>query len=565
MVTASMLIGIDLGTTNSLVSVYENGKARLVKNALGHVITPSVVGVDDDDKILVGQPAKDRLQTHPHKTIAAFKRSMGSDQTINIGSFQLNPQELSSFLIKQLKEDVEAELGQPVTEAIITVPAYFNDTQRKLTKLAGQLAGLNVERLLNEPTAAALAYGVHENKDTFMLVFDLGGGTFDVSILEMFDGIMEIRSCAGDNRLGGEDFTALIAADFTQHLISEHAISEEQLMQCYGAKILAESERAKQSLSNSHEHTLQLEIESKNVCFEYTRSAFEKRAEPLLNRLMLPIKRAISDSKISVSELESVLLVGGATRMPMINKLVAKMFGKLPLREVNPDEVVALGAGYQAALKSQNKDVDDIVLTDVCPFTLGLEVVTDIDGHMVGGVFSPIIERNVTVPTSRADRFFTTTDDQEHVSINVYQGESRHTRNNIHLGLLDIKVPKSAAGEQAIDVRFSYDINGLLEVEANILSTNETHRLLITNNHTLSQEDIDASLEKLSSMKIHPRENTSNISFLARANRLYEQHLGEERERIGHIIDYFSSALEKGNDIDDIRVKLEQDLNQYEL
>lgn len=563
----NMIIGIDLGTTNSLVSVYQNGKASLVKNALGSVITPSVVGVDDDGRIIVGQPAKDRLQTHPELTVAVFKRLMGSDQTIRLGSLELKPQELSSFLLRQLKEDVEAELGITVTEAIVTVPAYFNDLQRKMTKLAGRLAGIDVERLLNEPTAAALAYGAHEELETQILVFDLGGGTFDVSILEMFDGIMEVRSSAGDNRLGGEDFSQIIVKDFFAYLVEEHHLAEDTLRSDFLPKILAECERAKTALSTQLEYLLSIEINGQSYQLTYSRDTFEKAAQPLLDRLILPVKQALTDSSIKLSELDQVLLVGGATRMPMISKLVARMFGRLPSREVNPDEVVAMGAGYQAALKAKDAQINDVVLTDVCPFTLGIEIVNELGGRIISGVFSPIIERNTTIPVSRMERYYTTADQQEYVGIKAYQGESRHTSNNVYLGLLEVPVPKGEAGEQAIDVRFSYDINGLLEVETTVVSTNEKQSIVISNNHDLSEDDIQKSLEKLTAMKIHPRENTGNIAFLSRANRLYEQHLGDSREEVGRIIDYFNSILERPNkaDVDAIRINLNSELDKYEM
>lgn len=562
-----MIIGIDLGTTNSLVSVYQNGKASLVKNALGSVITPSVVGVDDEGRIIIGQPAKDRLQTHPDLTVAIFKRLMGSDQTIRLGSLELKPQELSSFILRQLKEDVEAELGITVTEAIVTVPAYFNDLQRKMTKLAGRLADINVERLLNEPTAAALAYGAHEELETQILVFDLGGGTFDVSILEMFDGVMEVRSSAGDNRLGGEDFTQIIVKDFLTYLVKEHHLIEDTLRSDFMPKILAECERAKTALSTQLEYALSIELDGQSYELTYSRNTFEKNAQQLLNRLILPVKQALADSAFKLAELDQVLLVGGATRMPMISKMVARMFGRLPSREVNPDEVVAMGAGYQAALKAKDKLVNDVVLTDVCPFTLGIEVVNEVAGRLINGVFSPIIERNTTIPVSRMERYFTTSDEQEHVAIRVYQGESRHTRNNVYLGLLDVPIPKDKAGEQALDVRFSYDINGLLEVETTIVSNKEKQSIIISNNEELSEVDIQKSLEKLSSMKVHPRENTGNIAFLYRANRLYEQHLGSAREEVGRIIDYFNSILERPNkeDVDVIRTDLEIELDKYEM
>ncbi|MCP5324835.1 MAG: molecular chaperone HscC [Oceanospirillaceae bacterium] len=563
-----MIIGIDLGTTNSLVAVWRDGKSELIPNALGSFLTPSVVGLDDDGRIIVGQAAKDRLFTHPQLTVAVFKRLMGSQASIKLGQLELKPQELSSFVLRQLKEDVEAFTGQAVTEAVITVPAYFSDAQRKMTQLAGRLAGLQVERLLNEPTAAALAYGVHEQQESQFLVFDLGGGTFDVSVLEMFEGVMEVRASAGDNRLGGEDFTALVAGDLIGQLQAQ-GLSEEQLRGQYLPNIMAEAERCKNALSSSQQYNSQLSLDGQAYALHYSRETFEKNSQPLLQRLQTPVRQALKDCAIAPAALDRVLLVGGATRMPMIGKMVAQMFGKLPSRELNPDQVVALGAAVQAALKARDKSVEEVVLTDVCPYTLGIEVMNEPEpGRFVAGIFSPIIERNATIPLSKKDIFYTTRDEQKIIRVKVFQGEARLTQHNIFLGDLDIDVPANKAGQEAIEVRFSYDINGLLEVEVKVLSTRQVKSVVINQQHLhLSETDIQASLQKLAALKMHPRENAQNIAFLARANRLYEQHLGPQRQAIGELLDYFSSVLD-GDDmqrIDETRAQLERQLATYEL
>jgi len=561
-----MIIGIDLGTTNSLAAVFQNGESRLIHNALAEFMTPSVVGLDDEGRIITGRAAKDRLQTHPHQTVALFKRLMGSDSVVRLGDHEFKAQELAAFILQQLKQDAEAALGVDIEEAVITVPAYFNDSQRQMTKLAGRLAGFKVERLLNEPTAAALAYGAHEELDSQLLVFDLGGGTFDVSVLEMFDGVMEVRASAGDNRLGGEDFTRLIVQDFCDYL-QQQGVEAQRLQQDYWPHLLAEAERAKIALSSAESYALQLQVGEQRYVFDYSRQAFEQAAEPLLQRLMTPVRQALKDSSIRVGELDQVLMVGGATRMPLIARMVARMFGRLPSRSVNPDEVVALGAACQAALKAQDQAIADVVLTDVCPYTLGIEVVNDVGERRIDGVFSPIIERNTVIPVSRSERYYTTHDQQQQVSIKVFQGEARQARDNIYLGKLEAEVPAAAAGEEALDVRFSYDINGLLEVETTIVSSNKTFSMVIANNQQLSEDDIQQSLKKLSSLKIHPRENSRNMAFLSRANRLYEQHLGEQREQIGRLIDYFNALLEQPGqqDIDQLRQQLERELEHFEL
>ncbi len=563
-----MIIGIDLGTTNSLVSIWQDGKSTLIENPLGDFVTPSVVGVDDDGRIIVGSPAKDRLLTHPDRTVAIFKRLMGSNASIKIADLVLKPQELSSFILKQLKEDVEAQTGEKVSEAVITVPAYFNDTQRKMTKLAGRLAGLKVERLLNEPTAAALAYGLHEKSDNEILVFDLGGGTFDVSVLEMFDGIMEVRASAGNNRLGGEDFTRAIAQYFTEQLRHDGLISPEGLKKLE-PKVMAEAERAKIFLSTNHEYESQL-IEGQNqFAISIKRDKFENICESLLGQLQQPILQALNDCSISANQLDHILLVGGGTRMPIISKLVTKMFGAFPNKTLDPDQAIAKGAAIQAALKSHDESIEEIVLTDVCPYTLGIEVVTDTyDSKLVQGVFSPIIERNSTIPTSKVQTYYTVYDNQESINIKVFQGESRNTENNIYLGGVSVNVAQASAGDQSIDVRFSYDTNGLLEVEALVVKTGERKSSLITTGEDeLNDEQVSESLKKLQSLKTHPRESIENTSVLYRANRLYEQNIGEKRELVGRLVDYFSGIVESGDDekIKEVRARVSQELDQYEL
>ncbi len=563
-----MIIGIDLGTTNSLVSIWKDSKSILIKNPLGSVVTPSVVGVDDDGRIIVGQPAKDRLLTHPDRTVAIFKRLMGSNASIKIADLVLKPQELSSFILKQLKEDVEIQLGESVTEAVITVPAYFNDTQRKMTKLAGRLAGLKVERLLNEPTAAALAYGLHEENDNEILVFDLGGGTFDVSVLELFDGVMEVRASAGNNRLGGEDFTRSIAQYFTDQLNHDGLISSD-ITSKLEPKILAEAERAKVCLSTHQEYLSHIILDEHEVALSITRQKFESICESLLNQLQQPILQALNDSSIAPNQLDHILLVGGATRMPVISKLVTKMFGAFPNKSLDPDQAIVMGAAIQAALKSQDESINEVVLTDVCPYTLGIEVVADTyESKLVQGVFSPIIERNNTIPTSKVQTYYTVHDLQEKIDIKVFQGESRSTANNIYLGGVSVEVAKSPAGHQSVDVRFSYDTNGLLEIETLVVNTGEKKSSLInTGGDELNDEQMNDSLTKLQSLKIHPRESIENTSVLYRANRLYEQNMGKKRELVGGLVDFFTSVLESGDEerINSVREQVSRELDQYEL
>lgn len=537
-----MIVGIDLGTTNSLVAVWKDGAPRLVPNALGSFLTPSCVGIDADGHVLVGEAARERLQTHPALTAALFKRYMGSARVMRLGERDFRPEELSALVLRSLKEDAEAILGEPVTEAIITVPAYFSDAQRKATRVAGELAGLKVERLLNEPTAAALAYGMHEGqRETQFLVFDLGGGTFDVSILEMFEGVMEVRASAGDNMLGGEDFAALIADLAFARGIPEAARTDAGFMQRLGAR----AETAKRELGMHGKASFEISWQGEHANVELDAEAFEKLAEPLMNRLWRPIERALRDARIRAADLDNVVLAGGATRMPMIRSLATRMFGRFPAVGLNPDEVVALGAAVQAGLKMKDKALNETVMTDVCPYTLGTEVVRTLDkGVVAEGYYAPIIERNTVVPVSRVQRFYPVHAQQREILIAVYQGESRMVRDNIRLGELKLPLTPGPMHASGVDVRFTYDVNGLLEVEVSTVATGEASRLVIESGQAhMSPDEIAQRLEALSVLKIHPRDTLENRTLLARAERLYEQLLGVARDHVGQMIMRFEQTL----------------------
>ena len=387
------LLGIDLGTTNSLIAVWQDGQARLIPNALGDVLTPSVVSLDEDDTILVGKAARARLTTHPERTAAAFKRFMGSDKQVELGSRPFSPEELSALVLGSLKQDAEAFLGHPVSEAVISVPAYFSDEQRKRTLFAAELAGLSVTRLINEPTAAAMAYGLHEQKFERTLIFDLGGGTFDVTVLEYALPLIEVHASTGDNFLGGEDFTAALLQACLNDWQLTPSMVDAQGMASLGDTL----EQLKCKLG---EGTQQLSWRHAGQTFEWSldEAAAVKIWEPLLGRLRAPIEQALRDARLKPRDLDSLVLVGGATRMPAVQQLVATLFGRLPYRHLDPDTIVALGAATQAACKARDGAVEELILTDVCPYTLGIETLR---GKGVEGAFSPIIERNTVIPTSR--------------------------------------------------------------------------------------------------------------------------------------------------------------------
>ncbi|PVZ55349.1 molecular chaperone HscC [Pseudomonas sp. B1(2018)] len=537
-----MIVGIDLGTTNSLVAVWHNGVSVLVPNALGQVLTPSVVGLDDEGRILVGQAARERLHTHSTMTAALFKRYMGSAHAVQLGTKSLRPEELSALVLRSLKEDVERAYGEPVTEAVISVPAYFSDAQRKATRIAGELAGLKVDKLINEPTAAALAYGLPQHgKETTFLVFDLGGGTFDVSVLELFDGVMEVRASAGDNYLGGEDFDQVLVERFIQTQRDQPGFAPTQSI---AHALRREAERVRQALGQETASEFVLRVDGQQWKHVFSQDEMATLFAPLLERLRHPIERALRDARIRINELDEVLLVGGTTRMPLVRKLAAGLFGRFPSIHVNPDEAVAHGAAIQAALKSRSAALEEVVLTDVCSYTLGISTSVWVGQHYEEGHYLPIIERNSTVPVSRVKTVCTVHELQESVLVKIYQGESRLVHDNIALGELEIPVPVNTGGVVELDVRFTYDINGILECQVRIPMTGEQHALVIENNPgVLSSEDIAERLQALAELKVHPREQQINTVLIARLERLYQESLGELREQIAHWANLFQQAL----------------------
>jgi molecular chaperone HscC len=564
-----MILGIDLGTSNSLVGVWRDGKAVLIPNAHDELLTPSIVGFADDGSLLVGKAAKERLISHPRDTAATFKRYMGSNRSVKVGAHSYRPEELSAMVLRSLKADAEAYLGHAVSEAVITVPAYFNDSQRKATRAAGELAGLKVDRLLNEPTAAALAYGLHSGEvESKFLVFDLGGGTFDVSILELFEGVIEVCASTGDNFLGGEDFLDLLVQEFVRRVGKDRGLAERDRPLQLEQRLRAEAERVKRVLTTADDVVMRVDWEGEQYSARITIDEFTKLSEPLLVRLRTPLERALRDARIRASELDNVVLAGGATRMPMVRRMVATLFGRLPASSLNPDEVVAIGAATQAGLKMRDSALSEVVLTDVCPYTLGIEVVERVsDTRIVGGVFQPIIERNTVIPASRADTFSTVQDFQKVIELRIFQGESRAVKDNIFLGKLSVKVPAKRVHEASVEVRFTYDVNGLLEVDATVAHTGEKKSLVIEENPgTLTAEEIVARLAKLAAIKVHPREQDRNRATLARANRIFEQSLGELRSMVSAHIAAFEAVIEKQNpgDVDAARKELESFLDQIE-
>ena len=553
------LLGIDLGTTNSLIAVWQDGQARLIPNALGDVLTPSVISLDEDDTILVGKAARARLTTHPDRSAAAFKRFMGSDKQIELGSRQFSPEELSALVLGSLKQDAEAFLGHPVSEAVISVPAYFSDEQRKRTLFAAELAGLSVTRLINEPTAAAMAYGLHEQKFERTLIFDLGGGTFDVTVLEYALPLIEVHASTGDNFLGGEDFTAALLQACLKAWQLTPTMVDAQGMASLGDAL----EQLKCKLGEGTQH---LSWRHADKTFEWSldEAAAVKIWEPLLGRLRAPIEQALRDARLKPRDLDSLVLVGGATRMPAVQQMVATLFGRLPYRHLDPDTLVALGAATQAACKARDGAVEELILTDVCPYTLGIETMR---GKGIEGAFSPIIERNTIIPTSRVERYYTTHPRQEKIRIAVYQGERPWVRDNILIDAFDVTLMPTEHIQQ-LDVRFSYDINGLLEVDVTLLETGARYSHSIDRSPTgLDEQARQNSHDRLAALKVHPRDALPNRTLLARLERAWMQSLGTERERIAEWLHSFTTVLggQQSSEIASHRAQLNSALDELRL
>ncbi|GHG64220.1 chaperone protein DnaK [Comamonas sp. KCTC 72670] len=465
-----------------------SGRPTLLPNRLGKRLTPSVVGLDSEGRLHVGESARAQLLVHPERTVAEVKRRMGLDLPVTLGDRRYSPTEISALILRALREDAERALGGVVTEAVVTVPAYFSDAQRQATKDAGELAGLKVERLLNEPTAAALAYGVdHLDAEQYVLVYDLGGGTFDVSVLEMFQGVLDVKASAGNNQLGGSDFDQVLAAWLGEEFERAHGVS---LKGNLGAQVRlkAAAEAAKIALTT---------VESTPVIVPYlapgrggspaslevevTRARFESMVESLVRSTLEPMERALRDAKLSRGSIAEVVMVGGSSRVPVVRRLVAEYFGRAPRDGVHPDEAVALGAALQAGLKTGAVSAaHGIMITDVSPFTLGVEVQAMAGRERVNGIFSPLIPRNTTVPVSRTETFATTADNQRAVEIRVFQGEGRLVRDNLLLDSYTVEgVPPARAGAEKVAVTFTYDINGILDVTTRIVSTGKEAVLVV--------------------------------------------------------------------------------------
>ena len=547
-------IGIDLGTTNSCVAVIEGGEPVVIPNAEGSRTTPSVVAFAKNGERLVGQVAKRQAVSNPDHTIASIKRQMGTSHKVTINSKDYTPQEISAMILTKLKKDAEAYLGETVTQAVITVPAYFTDSQRQATKDAGKIAGLDVKRIINEPTAAALSYGVDKENDQKVMVYDLGGGTFDVSIIEMGDGVQEVLATAGNNRLGGDDFDQKIIDWLIQSFKSDTGIDlsgDKTAMQ----RLKDEAEKAKIELSGIT--TAQINIPfitadatgPKHLDYTLTRAKFNELTSDLVEKTMGPVRQALSDSGLKIGEIDKVLMVGGSSRIPAVQEAVKSLIGKEPFKGINPDECVAIGAAIQAGVLSGEKE--GLLLLDVTPLSLGVET--------QGGVMTKIIERNTTIPTKKSQIFSTAMDNQTQVEVNVLQGEREFARDNKQLGLFKLDgIAPAMRGIPQIEVTFDIDANGIVNVSAKDLGTGREQHITITSNTNMSKDDIEKAIhdaeqyaaeDKKRREEVDKRNDAENLVYAV--EKLINEngdHISEEdKENLKTKVAAVKSALSQSN------------------
>ena len=555
----SKTIGIDLGTTNRCVSVFEGGEAKVIVNADGDRTTPSVVAFKKGD-ILVGKTAKHQSVTNPD-TISSIKRLMGTKKKVKANGKEYTPEEISAMILGDLKKTAEAYLGEKVTSAVITVPAYFNDAERQATKNAGKIAGLNVERIINEPTAAALAYGLDKQEESqTVLVYDLGGGTFDVSILELGDGVFEVKSTSGNNKLGGDDFDQRIIDYIVKDIKDEHDVDLSDNKMAL-QRIKEEAEKAKKTLSSATSTDISLPFITAELNYEttLTRAKFESLVSDLVESTLEPVRKALEDAKLKASDIDKVILVGGSTRIPMVQELVKKELGKEPSKEVNPDEVVAMGAAIQGGVLTG--DVNDIVLLDVTPLSLGIET--------LGGICTVLIPRNTTIPTSKSQVFSTAADNQPAVDIHILQGERQMAADNKTLGRFQLaNIPPAPRGVPQIEVTFDIDANGIVNVKAKDLGTNKEQSITITSSTNLSDDEIDKMVKEAEENREADEKRKAEADARYEAEQMIFatekaiKDLGDkvdskDKEKAEDQIKELKEALEK-DDIEDIKAKTEK-------
>ena len=554
------VIGIDLGTTNSCVAVLEGGEPVVIANAEGNRTTPSIVGFAKNGERLVGETAKRQAITNPERTISSIKRYMGTDHTVEIDGKKYTPQDISAMILGKLKADAESYLGEKVTEAVITVPAYFTDSQKQATKDAGKIAGLDVKRIINEPTAASLAYGLDKDEDQHkILVYDLGGGTFDVSILELGDGVFEVLATNGNNKLGGDDFDEALLNFMADSFAKENGVdlrNDKMALQ----RLKEAAEKAKKELSNVNLPFITVnENGPLHLNMDITRAKFDQLTEKLVNDTIEPMKKAMNDAGVSNSDISKVILVGGSTRIPAVQEAVKRITGKEPFKGINPDECVAIGAAIQAGVLTG--EVNDVLLLDVTPLSLSIET--------LGGVATKLIERNTTIPTKKSQIFSTAADNQTAVDIHVMQGEREMASGNTTLGRFQLTgIPPAPRGVPQIEVTFDIDANGIVNVSAKDMGTGKEQSITITSSTKLSEDEINAKVKEAEQYAEEDKKRKEEIEVRNRAETLvYETEKNlkelegslseEEKNDINAAKDELSKALE-ANNIDDIKDKTEK-------
>lgn len=531
------IIGIDLGTTNSLVSVYKDNESILIPNAFGEYITPSVVSVDENENIIVGKLAKERLITHPNESIANFKRFMGTDTELKLGKKSYNAEELSSFVLRKLVDDAREYLQEEIEEIVVSVPAYFNDDQRWATKTAGKLAGIYIERIINEPSAAALTLHQSHRDDCLYMVIDFGGGTLDISIVDAFDNIIEIVAVSGDNKLGGEDFNQEIA----KYFLAKNNMSSKDLTSSELELLYKEIEKAKRILNEKEQVTIEVNINNlKKTCLLTYRGMFSI-CKSLLARMDGPIQKVLKDAVTKVDVINDVILVGGSCKMRMVQEYIEYLLRREVKVGVSPDSAIALGCGIVAGIKERNESIKDVLLTDICPFTLGISI--------FDGSFSPIIERNSILPCSKVQIYQTVQLGQKEITGKIYQGENRIAEKNIEVASFSIEVPVNMEDYEKISVRFTYDINGILEVDVLSLTTGKKEKLVVVSKSShMDENQIQKRLKELQSLKMHPREEEKNKYLLEKADILFMDLTGEERKEISLWASEFQKSLDSQDD-----------------
>ena len=557
------IIGIDLGTTNSCVAVIEGGEAVVIPNAEGARTTPSVVAFKKDGERIVGRVAKQQAVSNPDRTISSIKREMGTNHKVKIDSKEYTPQEISAMILTKLKQDAEAYLGDKVTEAVITVPAYFTDAQRQATKDAGKIAGMEVKRIINEPTAAALAYGIDKEADQKIMVYDLGGGTFDVSIIEMGDGVQEVLATAGNNRLGGDDFDQRIVNWMVDEFKKENGVdlsADKMAVQ----RLREAAEKAKIELSGSTTSSINLPFITadatgpKHLDMTLSRAKFNELTADLVESTMGPVRQALSDSGLSADKIDKVLLVGGSTRIPAVQEAVKKFMGKEPFKGINPDECVAMGAALQGGVLGG--EVKGLLLLDVTPLSLGVET--------MGGVMTKVIDRNTTIPTKKSQIFSTAADNQPSVEVHVLQGEREFAKDNKTLGVFHLDgIAPARRGVPQIEVTFDIDANGIVNVSAKDLGTGREQKITITSNTNMSKEDVEKAVQEAEQYAAEDKKKRESVEIRNSADQMVYQ-CEKTLEELGDKVDAADkSDLEakiadlkealKGEDIDAIKAKQE--------